>query len=99
MLGLTAYLPKVDETEDDVEGFAPIFDFIARYVRKVHSDRHIKSTLSSSPGMSFLDMIGPSDIAYVVTVLKNSKAAWLHDTADKTAAIPKSLFTRGESKK
>ena len=49
--------------------------------------------------MSFLDMIGPSDIAYVVTVLKNSKAAWLHDTADKTAAIPKPLFTRGESKK
>jgi len=99
VLGLTAYLPKVDETEDDVEGFAPIFDFIARYVRKVHSDRHIKSTLSSSPGMSFLDMIGPSDIAYIITVLKNSKAAWLHNTADNTAPIPKPLFTRGESKK
>ena len=99
MLGLTAYLPKVDETEDDVEGFAPIFDFIARYVRKVHSDRHIKNTLSSSPGMSFLDMIGPSDIAYIITVLKNSKEVWLHNTSDKSAAIPKPLFTRGESKK
>ena len=49
--------------------------------------------------MSFLDMIGPSDIAYVITVLKNNKAAWLHNTSDKTAAVPKPLFTRGESKK
>ena len=99
MLGLTAYLPNLDATEDDVQGFAPIFDFIARYVRKVHSDRHIKSTLLSSPGMSFLDMIGPSDIAYIITILKNSKEVWQHDTADKSAAIPKPLFTRGESKK
>ena len=49
--------------------------------------------------MSFLDLIGPSDIAYVITVLKNSKAAWLHNTADNNAPIPKPLFTRGESKK
>jgi hypothetical protein len=99
MLGLTAYLPSVDAPKDDIANFAPIFDFFARYVRKVHSDRHIKNTLSLSPGMSFLEMIGPSDIAYIITVLKNSKAAWLHNTADKTAAVPKQLFTRGESKK
>jgi len=99
ILGLTAYLSADNANNDRDSAFNPIFDFFARYVRKVLSDRHIKNTLSSSPGMSFLDMIGPSDIAYVVTVLKNSKAAWLHDTADKTAAIPKPLFTRGESKK
>jgi hypothetical protein len=99
MLGLTAYLPSIDAPEDDVANFAPIFDFLARYVRKVHSDRHIKNTLSSSPGMSFLDIIGPSDIAYIITVLKNSKEVWLHNTADKSATIPKPLFTRGESKK
>jgi len=99
MLGLTAYLPNVDAPDDDGFCFAPIYDFLARYVRKVHSDRHIKNTLSSSPGMSFLDIIGPSDIAYIITVLKNSKEVWLHNTADKSATIPKPLFTRGESKK
>ena len=49
--------------------------------------------------MSFLDMIGPSDIAYIVTVLKNSKATWLHNPADTTITMPKPIFTRGESKK
>ena len=49
--------------------------------------------------MSFLDMIGPSDIAYIVTVLKNSKATWLHNPADTTTTMPKPIFTMGESKK
>lgn len=77
----------------------PFFDFLARYVRKLHSDRHIKNTLSSNPGMSFLDMIGASDIAYVVTLVKNSYALWSYDPAGEDEELPKALFTRGETKK
>ena len=102
ILGLTGYLAVIREEADgeaEENDFGPVFDFFARYVRKIHSDRHIKNTLSSNPGMSFLDMIGPSDVAYVITVLKNSKATWLHNPADTTTAMPKPLFTRGESRK
>ena len=79
----------------------PFFDFLARYVRKLHSDRHIKNSLSSNPGMSFLDMIGASDIAYyIICVLKNNYAVWSYDPTDRsTPTMPKPLYTRGESKK
>ena len=87
------------KVQDEINLY-PLFDFLARYVRKLHSDRHIKMTLSSNPGMSFLDMIGASDIAYVICVLKNNYAFWSYDPTDGgTTTIPKPLYTRGESKK
>jgi hypothetical protein len=39
-----------------------IFNSIARYVWKVHSDEHIRKVIHYSAGRSFLDIIGPSDI-------------------------------------
>ncbi len=54
-----------------------IFNIIARYVRKVHSDEHIRKVLMRyNAGRSFLDIIGPSDIAYIVSIIKNSKGMW-----------------------
>ncbi len=53
-----------------------IFNLIARYVRKVHSDEHIRKCLHYSAGRSFLDVIGPGDIAYIVSIIKNSKDMW-----------------------
>ncbi len=50
-----------------------IFNLIARYVRKVHSDEHICKVIRYNAGRSFLDIIGPSDIAYNVSIIKNSK--------------------------
>jgi hypothetical protein len=44
-----------------------IFNSIARYIRKVHSDEHIRKGICYSAGRSFLDIIGPSDIAYIVS--------------------------------
>jgi hypothetical protein len=45
-------------------------------------------------------MIGASDIAYIICQLKNSMEVWKYDLAeDRTKAMPKPLFTRGESKK
>ncbi len=69
-------------------------------LRKLHSDRHIKATLEAIKGMSFLGMIGASDIAYIIYLLKKSMEVWNYDPAeDRTKAMPKPLFTRGESKK
>ncbi len=56
-----------------------IFDLIARYVQKVHSDEHIHKVICYSAGSRFLDIIGPSDIAYIVSIIKNSKGMWDQD--------------------
>ena len=53
-----------------------LYEFIARYVRKVHPDSIIKKDLSENMGVSFIDMITPSDIAYVICLLKNGKDMW-----------------------
>ncbi len=49
------------------------FNLIARYVRKVHPDEHICKVMHYSAGRSFLDIIGPSDIMYIISIIKNSK--------------------------
>jgi hypothetical protein len=56
-----------------------IFNLIARYVWKVHSDEHICKVIRYSAGRSFLDVIGPSDIAYIISIIKNSKDMWDQD--------------------
>ncbi len=56
-----------------------IFNLFARYVQKVHSDEHIHKCLRYSAGRSFLDVIGPVDIAYIVLIIKNSKDMWDQD--------------------
>ena len=50
--------------------------FIAHYVWKVFSDSKILKHLKSMPGVSFLDMISTSDIAYVLTIVKNGQKGW-----------------------
>jgi hypothetical protein len=50
-----------------------IFNLIARYAWKVHSDEHICKVIHYSAGRSFLDIIRPSDIVYVISIIKNSK--------------------------
>jgi hypothetical protein len=56
-----------------------IFNLIARYVWKVHTDEHISRAIHYSAGRSFLDVIGPSDIAYIISMIKNSKSIWDQD--------------------
>ncbi len=56
-----------------------IFNLIARYVQKVHSDDHICKCLRYSAGRCFLDVIWPGDIAYIVLIIKNSKDMWDQD--------------------
>jgi len=50
--------------------------FIAHYVRKVYADHKIVKDMKNSPGRSFLGFITDSDIAYVLTVVKNNRDMW-----------------------
>jgi hypothetical protein len=43
-----------------------VYEFFARYVRKVYSDSNIKTDLKNNEGSSFVDKITPSDIAFVL---------------------------------
>ena len=85
-----------------------IFNLIARYVRKVHSDEHIRKVIRYNAGRSFLDIIGPSDIAYMVSIIKNRKGMWdqdirMQELGEEAKENPekklKPLFTSGSGQK
>ena len=66
----------VEEGQGNLDG---MFEFMAWYVWKVHSDEFIRKGLRLTPGMSFLNVIGPNDIAYVIVLVKNSREMWDQD--------------------
>jgi len=74
-------LGTLDITGADEADNHGLFDFFARYVRKVHSDEFIRKTLKLGKDMSFIDVIGPNDIAYVIAVFKNSQKMWDQENA------------------
>ena len=49
-----------------------LMNFLARYVRSVHADCYFRKVLLNHPGGTYLDVITPSDIAYVISVIKKS---------------------------
>ncbi len=53
-----------------------MYKFFARFVRTVYSDSDIKTDLKNNEGLSFVDRITPSDIAFVISVLKNGCDMW-----------------------
>jgi hypothetical protein len=53
-----------------------LYEFIARYVRKVYPASIITQDLSENVGVSFINMITPSDIDYVMCLVKNGKDMW-----------------------
>lgn len=90
--GLTWY---VDNNRLDI-----LFEFFAKYVRKIYGDRYLKSMIKRTVGLSLMDVITPSDIAYVICLFKNSQNVWgqVDDVADRSTKV-KPLFTSGEGKK
>ncbi len=53
-----------------------LYMFFARYVRKAHSHGAIKSELRNNEGLSFIDIISLSNIAFVISVIKNGWDVW-----------------------
>jgi hypothetical protein len=63
-----------------------LFDFLGRYVCKAHKDDINLRHLIGFPGISYLDVIMPGDIAYVVIALmKNTRELWDMDLHLSTA--------------
>ena len=87
-----------------------LYMFLAKYVRKTHSDSEIKRQLKSNEGMSFVDLITPSDIAFVISVIKNARHVWdqtirkiglgepLGDGESEATKV-QPIFTKGTGKK
>ena len=75
---------------------------------KTHSDCEIKRELKINEGMSFVDLITPSDIAFVISIIKNSRHVWDQTMKMTSAAFNanvenekklRPLFTEGKGKK
>jgi hypothetical protein len=101
-------LGKMVKNEQGSNLLNQIFNLIATYVRKVHADEHIRRALRYSAGKSFLDAIGPRDIAYIVSMIKNSKGMWDQDIQMQELGAEgmenpekklKPLFTSGSGQK
>jgi hypothetical protein len=84
------------------------FNLFARYVWRVDSDEHIPKCLRYSAGRSFLDVIGPGDMAYIVSIIKHSKNMWDQDLRMQELGAQamgsqekklKPLFTSGSGQK
>jgi len=85
-----------------------LYDFLGRYVRRVLSDDFIRRALKNQPQISFIDIIGSSDIAYVIAIIKNNGAVWEQDVRMKNMGAQamgskeqkkQPLFTKGEGRK
>ena len=75
-----------------------LMEFLVRYVRHVHSDTYYKNMLMENPGATFLDIITPSDVAYVVALMENSRQMWT-TPSDEDGNKVRPLFTSGDNMK
>jgi hypothetical protein len=91
-----------------VEERNELYKFIALYVRKVYSDTLITRELCCMTGCSFLDLIRPGDIAYVIALVKNGRDVWDQTVQMKVLGVAahkekekklRPLFTSGIGKK
>jgi hypothetical protein len=82
--------------------------FLSRYVRKVYPDTEIMRDLKNNEGLSFINKITPSDIAFIISVIKNGQNVWDESIRVRTLGMAvhgekgpkaKPLFTGGKGKK
>ena len=78
-----------------------VYDFICTYVRRMKPDTRWKKLLTMNPGRPFICFFTPSDIAYVLAIIKNGQDMW--DQAKKQSTSPEKklrpLFSAGEGRK
>jgi len=81
-----------------------VYEFFTRYVRRIHPDTHWKRAMKNNPNRIFFQLITPSDIAFVISLLKNGMPVWnrkkvLFETEEMKKTTPKPLFMSGEGQK
>ena len=67
--GIQEYMMRAEERNE-------LYEFIVLYVRKVYSDTLITRELRCMTGCSFLDLIRPGDIAYLIALVKSGRDVW-----------------------
>ena len=71
-----------DELQEGIEKFVDcrclhrVFEFFCHYVRRLYSDAWLTKKLKKYPERSFFQIVTPSDIAYIISLVKNGKAMW-----------------------
>ena len=81
-----------------------VYKFFTRYVRRIHPDKHWKKAMKMNPTVIWFQLITPSDIAFVILLIKNRMPVWnkkkvLFDVEESRKMKAKPLFTSGKSKK
>ena len=89
-----------DELQEGVEKFVDfrclhrVFEFFCHYVRRLYSDAWLTRKLKKYPRQSFFQIVTPSDIAYIISLVKNGKAVW----DEEMDAVDKNQDEEGEGK-
>jgi hypothetical protein len=78
-----------------------VYNFICTYVRRIKPNVKWKKLLMKNAGCPFICCITPSNIAYVLAIIKNGKEMW--DQAKNPGSSPEKkarpLFSAGEGRK
>jgi len=81
-----------------------VFEFLLNYVRRFKSDKDWRKLLKKNPEKPFLIFVTPSDIAFILALIKNGLGMWEQGrrrqdnlTRVENKALP--LFTKGEGQK
>jgi hypothetical protein len=100
-----------DESAEGIEEYMNlnthhvVYEFMTTYVQRIYPDTVWKCNMEQSPNIVFFQMVTPSNIAYVILLVKNGKSLW--DQKKRQMNNPgmggekkeRPLFTRGEGKK
>jgi hypothetical protein len=74
-------MKKEDDDEERSEEFVRIYEFFTRYVRRIHPDTHWKRAMKMNPNTVWFQLITPSNIAFVISLMKNGMPVWKRKTA------------------
>jgi hypothetical protein len=89
MTGMETFITK--------NNFNERFKFIALYARRLYSDSYLQKSMQKNAKRFFLEMISPSDLAYVLALIKGFEdGANSHGSGEKKV-LP--LFTSSKGKK
>ena len=88
--------------ESDMEHF--VFEFLLNYVRRMKSDLDWKKLLKKNPEKPFVLFVTPSDIAFILSLIKNGMKMWdqakgQEDNPTERESKAQPLFTKGEGQK
>jgi hypothetical protein len=82
-----------------------VYEFMAMYVQRIYPDAEWKCKMEQNPNKVFFQMVTPSNIAYVISLVKDGKSLWDQKKRQKNNSEmegekkERPLFTCGEGKK